>query len=253
MTRSLSQIKEDSRNALAGNYLLFFFVLILTGILTAFANQLISYLAWPFGRAGFVLLILINLVLDYLIMILAQMLQAGQYFLSLNISRYMRVSVSDLFLAFRYETSKAFRICAILALIETICITPFTVTMSNLAYAGAFGIGTGKSVPAMSILLALVCALAGMILLETALAFPFSQALFLYIDHQEYSAAECLMNSRSLMRGKILEYFRLHLSLAGYFALCILSLGFGLIWVLPYLNVIRANYYMNLTGLYKPY
>ena len=50
-----------------------------------------------------------------------------------------------------------------------------------------------------------------------------------------------------------MEYFKLHLSLAGYFALCILSMGLGLIWVLPYLNVIRANYYMSLTGLYKPY
>ena len=38
MTRSLSQIKEDSRNALAGNYLLFFFVLILTGILQLLYN-----------------------------------------------------------------------------------------------------------------------------------------------------------------------------------------------------------------------
>ena len=253
MTRSLSRIREDSRNALAGNYLLFFIVLVLTGILTGVANQLVSILAWPFGRVGPVGLILINLLLDCLVMIVAKMLQAGQYFLSLNIARYNRVSVGDLFLAFRYDAPKALRICAVLAVIETICVAPFTLTLSNLVYAGAFSIGTGKDISALTVFLALVCGLAGMIILEVVLAFPFSQALFLYIDHQEYSARQCLEESRSLMRGNVMELFRLHLSLTGYFALCILSLGIGVVWVLPYLNVIRANYYMSLTGLYKPY
>ena len=253
MTRSLAQIKEDSRNALAGNYMLFFLVLVVTGILTGLVNQLVSFLAWPFGGAGFAVLVLIDLILDYLVMIVVKMFQAGQYFLATNIARYNRVSVGDLFLAFRYETSKAFRICAILALIETICVAPFTITLSNLLYAGAFHIGFGKAVPALTAILALMCGLAGMIILEVVLAFPLSQTLFLYIDHQEYSASQCLSESRSLMRGNILEFFKLHLSLVGYFALCILSLGIGLIWVLPYLNVIRANYYMSLTGLYKPY
>ena len=253
MTRSHARMKEDSRNALAGNYVLYFFVLVVTGILTGAANQLLSYLAWPFGKAGFVVLVLLDLVLNYLLMILAKMFQAGQYFLSLNIARYNRVSVSDLFLPFRYDTAKAFRLCAILAVIETICTAPFMISLSNLLYSGAFRIGFGADVSPWTVLLVLVLGLAGMILLEVGIAFPFSQALFLYIDHQEYSASRCLAESRSLMRGRIFDFFRLHLSLAGYFALSILSLGIGLIWTLPYLNTVRANYYMSLTGMYKPY
>ena len=253
MTRSLSQIKEDARNALAGNYMLYFFVLVVTGILTGAANQILSYLAWPFGGAGFVVLILVDLVLDFLLMILAKLFQAGQYFLSLNISRYNRISVSDLFLAFRYETPKAIQLSAFLALIETLCTAPFTITLSNILYSGALTINPGADVPVLTILLALLGGLAGMIILEVVIVFPFSQALFLYIDHQEYSVSECLANSRSLMRGRIMEFFLLHLSLAGYYVISVLSLGIGLIWVLPYQNVIRANYYMGLTGLYKPY
>ena len=253
MTRSLSQIKEDSRQVLAGNYMLFFVVLVLTGLMTGAANHLLSYLPLPYGRVGFVFLMVLNLILDYLVMILAKMFQAGQYFLSLNIARYNRVSVSDLFLAFRYDTAKAWKISAILALIETLCTAPMTISFSNLLYVGAFRIGKGADVPVFSILLVAGLGILGMILLEVGLAYPFSQALFLYIDHQEYSAAECLANSRSLMRGKIGNYFLLHLTLTGYFVLCILSMGIGLIWVLPYLNVIRSNYYMNLTGAYKPY
>ena len=253
MTRSLAQIREDSRNALAGNYMLFFLVLIVTGFLTSLANQLISVLAWPFGGTGFVFLLIISLLLDFLIMILSRMFQAGHYFLSLNIARYNRVSFSDLFLAFRYDAQRALRVCIVLALVDTLCTAPFTVALSNLSHIGAFSIGYGKNVPVLTILLLLLGGIAGMIALKVAVSFPLSQALFLYIDHQDYSAAECFANSKSLMRGRIMEYFKLHLSLAGYFALCILSMGLGLIWVLPYLNVIRANYYMSLTGLYKPY
>ena len=184
MTRSLSQIKEDSRNSLAGNYLLYFFVIVLTGLLTMAANQIVSFLAWPFGNAGFFLLTLVNLILDFLVMILAKMLQAGQLFLALNIARFNRVSAGDLFLAFRYDTAKAFRLCAILALVETICRAPFSVSLSNLVYVGAFTINSGKNVPVWSILLLSLCGLAGMIFLEVMVAFPLSQALFLYIDHQ---------------------------------------------------------------------
>lgn len=253
MTRSLSQIRDDARDALAGNYMPCFIALVITGLLTGAANQLVSYLVWPFGRAGIVILIIIDLILDCVIMALAKMLQAGQYFMSLNIARYNRVSVADLFLAFRYETQKAFRLCCILAVIQTICLAPFTVCLSILAYMGAFGIGTGTAVPAVMITALLLGGLAGMVVLEVIIAFPFSQALFLYIDHQEYDTAACLSKSRGLMTGQIMNYFRLHLSLIGYFALCILSLGLGLIWVLPYLNTVRAGFYMSLSGLYKPY
>ena len=251
MNRSLAQIREDSRQALAGNYFLFFIVLFIASALTMAADQLLSYFAPLSGREGFVFLTVINLILNFIVLILAKLLQAGQCFLSLNIARYNRVSVSDLFLAFRYDTSKALVLSVILGLIETICTAPLTISLSCVLYYGSIIPGTQASI-ATSILTA-AGGFLGMILLEVLIAFPFSQSFFLYIDHQEYSALECLSESRSLMRGKILDFFLLHLSLAGYFALCVVSLGIGLIWVLPYLNVIRASYYMNLTGLYKPY
>lgn len=253
MTRSLSQIRDDARDALAGNYMLYFIVLVITGLLTAAANHLVSYLIWPFSGTGFIVLTIVNLVLDFLVMILAKMFQAGQYFLSLNIARYNRVSVSDLFLAFRYDPSRALPLCAILALIDTICLAPFSVSLSNLLYVNAFSSSSGTKVSAAMILLLMLCSLAGMIILEVVIAFPLSQALFLYIDHQDYSVSECLSKSRGLMTGQVMDYFKLHLSLIGYFLLSIISLGIGLIWVLPYLNTVRANFYMNLTGLYKPY
>ena len=253
MTRSHAQLKDAARDSLAGNYMLYFIVLVITGILTGLANQLVSCLIWPFSGTGVIVLTIVNLVLDFLVMILAKMFQAGQYFLSLNIARGNRVSVSDLFLAFRYDTPKALALCTVLAAAETVCLAPFTICLSGLVYTGAFGVDARAAVSVSVMVVLLLCSLAGMVILEVLIVFPISQALFLYIDHQEYSMSECLSGSRELMRGRISDFFLLHLSLIGYFALSILSLGVGLVWTLPYLNTVRAGYYMDLSGSFKPY
>ncbi len=238
---------------LAGNYMLYFIVLILTALLTTAANQVLTFISMPFNGSGFVFLIIIDIILDCLLMVLVKMLQAGQYFLSLNIARYNRVSVSDLFLAFRYDTGKAAQVSAILGVIDTLCTAPMTIAFSYLVYMGALDLFTTPKISAPTMVMMMTAGFAGTILLNVLIAFPVSQALFLYIDHQEYSAKECLTKSMELMKGQKLNYFKLHLSLIGYYALCVLSLGLGVIWVLPYQNVIRANFYMNITGTYKPY
>ncbi len=253
MTRSLSQIRQDSRDALAGNYMVYFIVLLVTGLLTTFANQILSFLTLPLGPMPIAVVLILDLFLSFLLTILAKMLQAGQYFLSLNIARYNRVSVSDLFLAFRYDSGKAFKLSAILSLIDTLCTAPLMVAFSYLLYSGALVISFSQEIPVQKICLYLLSGFAGMIVLEILVVFPFSQALYLYIDHQEYSAAECISKSFALMRGHKLDYLKMHLSLIGYFALCILSLGLGIFWVMPYMNVCRANFYMSVSGTYKPY
>ncbi len=253
MTRSLSQIKTDARDALAGNYMLYVVVLIITGFLTTMADQILSFLTLPFSQVPVAGLLVINLILSFLLTILAKMFQAGQYFLSLNISRYNRVSVSDLFLAFRYDSKKAFQLSAILSLVSTLCSAPLTLSFSRLLYTGALDFVIGQPFQVQTILIHLLGGFASMIVLEIAIAFPFSQALFLYIDHQEYSVSECISKSFECMSGHKMDYLKLHLSLAGYFALCVLSMGLGIFWVMPYMNVNRAGFYMSITGTYKPY
>ncbi len=253
MRRSLSQIREDSRNALAGNYILYFIVLLITVILTAAGNEILSFLGIPFGRFPVAMLIAIDLFLTFVLTILTKMLQAGQYFLSLNIARYNRKGVSDLFLAFRYDTKKAFQLSSILALVDTLCSAPMTIAFSYLLYTGALDFYFGKAIPVQTIALSLLGGLAGMLVLKFLIEFPFSQVLFLYIDHQEYTASECIRKSFEYMRSRRFEYLKLHLSLAGYYLLCLVSMGLGVIWVVPYVNVNRAGYYMSITGTYKPY
>ena len=181
------------------------------------------------------------------------MLQAGFLFLCLNVARYGHPTFNDTLLAFRYDPPKAVGLCLVIGVIDIICSLPLSYALTDFIIELTPAIqGSRVSSLLQSLGFVILGALFSMVL-RVIFAYPFSQALMLYIDHQEYSGTECLMKSRELMRGQTIRYLTLELSFVGYLALAILSLGIGLIWVIPYMNVSRANFYMDLTGTYKPY
>ncbi|MBR1901180.1 MAG: DUF975 family protein [Lachnospiraceae bacterium] len=249
--RSLSRIRTDSRDALAGNYSVCFIALFFMFIADVAATQIMYLL--PLRGAPGVFVILTDVLYSIPGALILTMLQAGFLFLCLNIARYGHPTFNDTLLAFRYDPSKAVGLCLVIGLIDIICSLPLSYALTDLMIdsLSAFQGGTLSSL-LRSIGYVLAGALFTMVL-RVIFAYPFSQALMLYIDHQEYSGTECLMKSRELMRGQIIRYLTLEVSFLGYLALAILSLGVGLIWVIPYINVSRANFYMDLTGTYKPY
>ena len=249
--RSLSRIRTDSRDALAGNYSVCFIALFFMFIADVAVTQIMYLL--PLRGAPGVFVILTDVLYSIPGALILTMLQAGFLFLCLNIARYGHPTFNDTLLAFRYDPSKAVGLCLVIGLIDIICSLPLSYALTDLMIdsLSAFQGGTLSS-----LLRSLGYVLAGALftmVLRVIFAYPFSQALMLYIDHQEYSGTECLMKSRELMRGQIIRYLTLEVSFLGYLALAILSLGVGLIWVIPYINVTRANFYMDLTGTYKPY
>ena len=136
---------------------------------------------------------------------------------------------------------------------DLVCSLPFNYALTDLLLAGTrflHGLTAAQALRSVGFLILGGIATMAM---RVFFVYPVSQALWLYIDHQEYSGVECLTKSIQLMRGQIVRYLKLELSFAGYLALSILSLGVGLIWVIPYINVAKANFYMDLTGTYKPY
>ena len=252
MKRSLSMIRTDSRAALAGNYSVCFIALFFLFLADIAIGQVMYLL--PLPSAGGVFSILTDVLYSIPGSLVMTMLQAGFLFLCLNIARYGRPAFNDVFLAFRYDPVKAAALSLVIGLIDIICslptgyaLTDLLLSVSGLFYRG----GTFSSVFRSLCYVALSAVIS--LVLRVVFAYPFSQALLLYIDHQEYSATECLAKSRSLMRGQIIRYLQLELSFLGYLALSVISFGIGLIWVIPYINVSRANFYMDLTGMYKPY
>lgn len=60
------------------------------------------------------------------------------------------------------------------------------------------------------------------------------------------SATEAITESRKLMVGHKMDLFVLQLSFIGWWLLSILTFGIGFLWLVPYYQETKANFYRNL-------
>ena len=94
-----------------------------------------------------------------------------------------------------------------------------------------------------------LCVAIGFILLIVPgiiLQMMFSQTSFILKDDPQISASDAMKKSAEMMKGHKLEYFWLELSFIGWIILSIFTLGFGFLFLLPYMETTLAHYYEDL-------
>lgn len=75
----------------------------------------------------------------------------------------------------------------------------------------------------------------------------YSQTSYIIIrDHDDIGVIDSMRFSRKLMKGYKLRFFLLNLSFIGWGILSILTLGIGLLWLIPYFYVSNANFFLEL-------
>lgn len=102
-------------------------------------------------------------------------------------------------------------------------------------------------------LLIFIITFVGMLLLIVPgiiLSFMFSQSFYILADDNSKSIIQCLKESSAMMKGHKFEYFVLTLSFLGWIILGIITLCIGLLWVIPYMNVTLATYYLKVKNSY---
>ena len=98
-----------------------------------------------------------------------------------------------------------------------------------------------------------VLLIVGMVLLTIGcivlfiLTISLSQSLYLLIDHPNLRVIEAMKESMRLMKGRKMRYFLLELSFIGWILLGLLTLGIGLLWILPYITQTNTQFYLDLT------
>lgn len=65
-------------------------------------------------------------------------------------------------------------------------------------------------------------------------------------DNPELGAMECIDRSMAMMKGHKWELFLLDLSYIGWILLGLLSLGIGLLWIIPWMQMARVKFYEEL-------
>jgi len=74
-------------------------------------------------------------------------------------------------------------------------------------------------------------------------AISYSMTFYIMTDNPEISGQDAIRKSKELMYGNKYKYFCFLCRFIGWFLLCILSLGIGFLWLIPYFNVSNAKFY----------
>jgi uncharacterized membrane protein len=74
-------------------------------------------------------------------------------------------------------------------------------------------------------------------------AFSYSMTFFILAEDTSISPMQALDKSKAMMNGYKAKLFRLYLRFLGWSLLCILTLGIGFFWLIPWMQVTFAKFY----------
>lgn len=77
-------------------------------------------------------------------------------------------------------------------------------------------------------------------------AYSYSMTFFIMNDEPDLTPQEAMAKSQQIMDGYKMKYFRLNIRFFGWALLCILTLGIGFLWLIPYIHVTFAKFYEDI-------
>jgi uncharacterized membrane protein len=213
---TISEIKKHAKTSLKGHWgkavLLTFLLFFINTALTLIVEVILSggFTNWVYQEETPVAANLANLLISIALIPLS----IATYWFYLNLSRQENPPISQVFAIFKQAR------------------TYFKV------------MGTSLLVGIFVTLWSLLLIVPGIIK-----AISYSQAFFLLKDHPEYTALEAITESKKRMKGYKGKYFLLYLSFIGWGILSMITLGIGLLWLVPYMTTSMAAFYDEL--IYK--
>lgn len=80
-------------------------------------------------------------------------------------------------------------------------------------------------------------------------SYSYSMSFYILNDNPELTPSQALDMSDKLMEGHKMDLFCLYISFIGLVLLSVLTLGIGLIWLIPYMEVSKCYFYENIKAL----
>ena len=108
----------------------------------------------------------------------------------------------------------------------------------------SFNNNLGNSI--LAYLLVVAFALIGFVLLiipGVIVALALSQTWFILAENPSMDSYDAIMRSKKMMDGYKFKLFKIQLRLLGLGLLCLLTLGIGFLWLIPYQYVVYAKFY----------
>ena len=115
-----------------------------------------------------------------------------------------------------------------------------------------FGFNNNLGNSILAYLLVFVFVFIGFVLLiipGIIVALAFSQTWFILAENPSMDSYDAIIKSKNMMNGYKWQYFKIGLRLFGLGLLCLLTLGIGFLWLLPYQYVVYAKFYEQLKAV----
>lgn len=235
--KSSAELKGMAKEQLFGNYGTAIGASLLAGIIMMgmlFFIQIFS--ALTAGGTLSVPQLIIQFLILFITSLFSGLLASGEAFFYLKVTCRQPVAISDIFYGFRVYPDKALLLQLAFSLVSNIrqlpmmifyilCLTHPQNTVYMLFLSICFVIGT---------------------ILVTVLNLMFSQSFYLLQDFPQYSAKELLQMSCQIMKGHKGRLFYISISFVPLYLLGIFSCCVAFLWIIPYVNAVKANFYMDL-------
>ena len=77
-------------------------------------------------------------------------------------------------------------------------------------------------------------------------SYEYSIIPYILADDPEISSKDAFKKAKQMMKGNKWRLFKLEFSFIGWFVLCVLTLGIGTLFLIPYINAANAEFYVEL-------
>lgn len=110
-----------------------------------------------------------------------------------------------------------------------------------------FKVKYGRNIGTL-LLMGIKVVLWGILLIIPGIIKSYEYAIIPYIlaDDAEISSKDAFKKAKEMMTGNKWRLFKLNFSFIGWFALCVLTLGLGTFFVMPYIDAANAEFYAEL-------
>lgn len=83
-------------------------------------------------------------------------------------------------------------------------------------------------------------------------AYAYSMTYYIMLDDKTISVTDAITKSREIMDGNKFKLFCLGCRFIGWGLLCILTLGIGFLWLIPYISISMAKFYDDVATTDNP-
>lgn len=130
-------------------------------------------------------------------------------------------------------------------LLPIICLVFVIILMVVLVGVNIF---TGEASLSTGLIVLFVVLYLATLIYVVSRSFLYVLAYYIGYDEPDLSSKECVKKSEELMNGNRGNYFLLQLSFIGWAILAVLTLGIGMLWLMPYISVAEVCFYERIAN-----